>query len=337
MQTRTHQYDIDAEGDERQLAPSRAVARPDNIEMAREVALVEEIPVEAMARAMEAMRRFVRGQLKEGAHYGTVPGIEKPFLMLPGAEQIFRAFNCRPEYETVDRNINPGDPANSFIWRKCRAVNISTGFVMGEADAICMAEEFRDRYGRLTWAKVVPNMLMRADKRAFVKAARTLGATSEFFTQDEDLVIDAPEPQAAQAHHDITARPSPPEQRAPAAKKPAPAAPKPPKGAPEGWGNEYGGQWWWVCPVHGWTRARLWPANDRGPANLSCQSRSEDGSYCRQRVTVQKLNAIRQAFSPSIKPVPVGEETVSPASDEEFDKLLEEEDVDEANYVEVEE
>lgn len=233
--------------------------------------IATEIDVAGMRNAMQAMREFVAGELKANVHYGTVPGVPKKFLWLPGAEQILRGFNCRPEYSTVSQVIDP-NAAYFMFWRKCRVVNIGTGKVVGEADAICTSDEFVDRNGRpLEFSKALPNGLMKADKRAMVKAARTLGCTSEFFTQDEELV---PTRQGGG--------------RAPAA-NPAQG----PSTADTPWPDlhceeDSAGQWWIQCPNHGLSKARHWAANARGPENVACTRKTGD-SWCNVRVDYRKV------------------------------------------------
>jgi len=156
-----------------------------------ETSIIEAVDVEKMKLSMDAFHAFVKSLLVKGIHYGTMPGVRKDFLLQPGAEEIFRAFNCRPEYFT-EREILDRPDGYVMYHRKCRAINIATGLIVGEADAICSSDEgsFRPKANgeKQNFGTVISNVLMKADKRAFVKAARTLGCASEFFTQDEELV-----------------------------------------------------------------------------------------------------------------------------------------------------
>jgi hypothetical protein len=256
--------------------------------------IATEIDVRGMHAAMAAMREFVAGELRENVHYGKVPGVPKNFLWLPGAEQIMRGFNCRPEYVTVQQIIDPNTPYFMF-WRKCRMINIATGKVVGEADAMCTYDEFVDRNGNpLDFSKSLPNGLMKADKRSMVKAARTLGCTSEFFTQDEDLVQ-----QLAQGQNTGTSL----------------ATGSLPKET-NNWAPRYAekdanGQWWMNCPQHGISKAKHWPANNRGPENVAC-TRKTGNDWCNVRVTMPQLRAMQAAamVSPAtVEPPEASEET----------------------------
>lgn len=226
--------------------------------------IATEIDVQGMHDAMTAMRNFVAGELKDGVHYGVIKGVPKKFLWLPGAEQIMRGFNCRPEYVTVQQVIDPNSGYFMF-WRKCRAINIGTGKCVGEADAICTSDEFVDRNGSpLEFSKSLPNGLMKADKRAMVKVARTLGCTSEFFTQDEELVVSS--------GNSGTGTSTPKIKR------------------PTGWCEEVNGQWWIVCRQHGVSKGKHWEANSRGPENIAC-TRKDGDRWCNFRVTMDAVRA----------------------------------------------
>jgi hypothetical protein len=41
--------------------------------------------------------------MKEGVHYGIIPGCKKPSLLKPGAEKLCAAFRLEPEFETTSR------------------------------------------------------------------------------------------------------------------------------------------------------------------------------------------------------------------------------------------
>jgi hypothetical protein len=284
---------IDRDSREITLAPSSQLMQP--------------IDVEGMVLAVEAFHAFVSRILRPGVHFGRMPGVNKDFLWQPGAEEIFRAFNCRPVYETVREVIDPRERYAMF-WRKCQAVSIATGEIVGEADAICSSDEFVENckvkvpvdtsdgtvhcpeHGRTagkSWDRgaslictgktaqpfdrVLPNALMKADKRAFVKCARTLGCASEFFTQDEELVIDAPAQGAAQ----------------PGAKA---AISTPAPGTAWTAGEDY----FLVCPIHGESKAKEW---DRGKT-LKCVRKTGRGKDDWCTFSVPKSKALPEKPAP---------------------------------------
>lgn len=263
----------------------------------RSLELMAEVDVEGMRRGMERFHEFVKSLLKENVHYGKMPGVNKNFLWQPGAEEIFRAFNCRPSYSTVSTQID----ANTgwvFFHRKCEAIHINTGSVVSEADAICSSEEFRRKDGEMQpLSKVLSNALMKADKRAFVKAARTLGCASEFFTQDEDLVDNGDGGGGAAPRRKGTGTP----------------APNPVTGDARAVG-------YWeadskkldrnnkptlriMCPSHGWWFATEWGGRNGMPVTIKCNKKLDDGDYCEFQVPKNASKPSSKAASaPTTKP-----------------------------------
>lgn len=71
-------------------------------------------PAEVLETAKEA-RRMIEGALDEGKDYGTVPGVDKPFLFKPGAERICGAFGAYGDPEVVEKEV---DHDREIHWTK---------------------------------------------------------------------------------------------------------------------------------------------------------------------------------------------------------------------------
>lgn len=82
--------------------------------------------------------------LKEGEHYGKIPGVQKPSLMQSGAEKIAYMFKLVPHY-TVSREDIPGMPGHREYTVTCTLTG-SDGLVKGEAIASCSTMESRYRW-----------------------------------------------------------------------------------------------------------------------------------------------------------------------------------------------
>jgi len=80
----------------------------------------------------------------------------------------------------------------------------------------------------------------------------------------------------------------------------APAAQPNLEGTAVGW-CEVGtdGQWWINCQNHGPSKAKHWPANNRGPENVAC-SRKDGANWCRYRVN---MSAVQQMHAQRVTPV----------------------------------
>ncbi len=178
------------------------------------------LSIEEFSDKWKDFQDFVKSQLKDGVDYGKVPGIAKPFLMLPGAQKIMSRYITRPEYEVID-SIEDWDRELFSFQIKCVLRLMSDDRVVGEGIGSCNSFEEKYRYmwvtekkleGRKplakrtkkgkygTWteyklerkdlASVHNTILKMAKKRAVVDASLTLSNASEYFTQDiEDMEI----------------------------------------------------------------------------------------------------------------------------------------------------
>src|SRR5690606_6848178 len=180
-------------------------------------AVVDARTVENIKAQVMRIREVMRAVMKEGTHYGVIPGTDKPTLYKAGAEVLLSTFHIAVEPEIEDLSIS------DEIRYRVRAVgkHMHTGIVVGvgiaEASsseekykwrrAVC-DEEFDDtpadqrriKYGktrngfyrskqiRTEPADCANTILKMAKKRAQVDLCLTALAASDIFAQDlEDL------------------------------------------------------------------------------------------------------------------------------------------------------
>jgi hypothetical protein len=97
----------------------------------------------------EAIQEFVKTVLKEGVDYGTVPGIDKPFLFKSGGEKLCALFGYAPQYVTLQAIEDWGDrnPLGFFFYRyRCDLVSKKSGVVMGSGIGSANSKEERFRW-----------------------------------------------------------------------------------------------------------------------------------------------------------------------------------------------
>jgi len=163
------------------------------------------------------VQEVMRAVMKEGVHYGKIPGTPKPTLYKAGAEVLCVAFRIAPSYRVEDL----GEQGIARCRVACVGTHQTTGIVLGEGvgecssaeekykwrKAIC-AEEFDlapETMRRLKFAKgdrgvykVIQirteaadhanTVLKMASKRAHVAMTLTVTGASDMFAQDiEDL------------------------------------------------------------------------------------------------------------------------------------------------------
>lgn len=165
------------------------------------------------------VQEVMRAVMKEGTHYGTIPGTPKPSLWKPGAEVLAATFRIAVSYKTEDLSTD------DVVRYRVTAIGVhqTTGIVMGEGMGECSSSEEkykwrkaannrefdatpenrrRIKYGwdrfkkqdtetnqvRTEAADLANTVLKMACKRAQVAMTLNVTAASDIFTQDiEDL------------------------------------------------------------------------------------------------------------------------------------------------------
>ncbi len=194
--------------------------------MGSNAALIEvkqELPAKPLSAAeiraqVNLIQEVMQAVMKEGEHYGVVPGTKKPSLWKPGSEKLLSTF--RIAIEPIIEDLSTDDVARYRV--TARATSMATGAHLGsgvgEASsneekykwrrAVC-TQEFEatpENRRRLKWGKdqkeriyqiqqvrtepadVANTILKMAKKRAQIDVTLTVTAASDIFTQDiEDL------------------------------------------------------------------------------------------------------------------------------------------------------
>ena len=173
---------------------------------------IDQIMVQKM-RVAELMEKV----LKEGEHYGVIPGTNKKTLYKSGAETIALTFGIHPKFEIERFELLNGHreyQVKSLMFRN------SDGMALASGVGICSSMEGKYRwrkkksYNQETRKEIEelienPNLqdqfntiLKMAKKRAFVDAVITATAASDFVNQDledfQDFQVGKLEPRAPQ-------------------------------------------------------------------------------------------------------------------------------------------
>lgn len=204
----------------------------------------EQYPLTAMAVVAQVrlIQEVMQAVMREGTHYGVIPGCAKPSLWKPGAEKLLVTF--RIATESIVDDLSTQDEARYRVTRRGAAIHsgLFVGSAVGECSsseekykwrfASCKAEfeatpEDRRRLKykrdgsaieqiRTNHADVANTILKMADKRAYVALALNTTAASDIFTQDiEDLPSEIAE--GLESHGEPAKRPITPPQAKPAA------------------------------------------------------------------------------------------------------------------------
>ena len=167
-----------------------------------ELAVAEPAAIQAVADVREQVNQIqylMQAVLKEGEHYGKIPGTgknAKPTLLQPGAEKIANMFGLVPTYDIRRTDYQGG---HREIEVTCTLAN-KDGQPVGTGVGTCSTLESKHRYrwtgyGDARHREENPDIadtwntvLKMAKKRAFVDAVKSTTAASDIFTQDvEDM------------------------------------------------------------------------------------------------------------------------------------------------------
>jgi hypothetical protein len=160
------------------------------------------------------VQEVMRAVMKEGVHYGTIPGTPKPTLYKPGAEVLCVAFRIAPSYTIEDL----GNEHTARYRLTCHGTHQTSGIALGDGVGECSsaeekykwrgavtAEEFEyfpESMRRLKFYKngtkgtqvrteaadLSNTILKMASKRAHIAMTLAVTGASDMFTQDiEDL------------------------------------------------------------------------------------------------------------------------------------------------------
>ena len=177
------------------------------------------LPVAEVVSRVRRIQEMMKALMKDGTHYGTIPGTPKPTLYQPGAELLCMTFRVAPS-PTVEDLSTEGRVHYRITMR---GVNQSTGEMLGEGVGECSSseekyswrrpvcpEEFADapvdlrrekwvkgykaepphkiQQVRINPADIANTVLKMGAKRALVAMTRVVLACSDIFAQDlEDL------------------------------------------------------------------------------------------------------------------------------------------------------
>lgn len=93
--------------------------------------------VDELLARFEKIKRVQRAAMKEGTHYGIIPGTDKPALYKPGAEMLCLLFELDPQFSTVERW--DGEHLECVV--TCTLFHAPTGRRLGSGIGSCTTKE----------------------------------------------------------------------------------------------------------------------------------------------------------------------------------------------------
>lgn len=100
-------------------------------------------PVAALVYQVQTVQSAMAAVMKEGEHFGVIPGTPKPTLYKSGAEKLNLLFRLAPRYDLLAEH-RYGE--HLYVRYKCGLYHIQTGLLWGEGIGSCSTKETKYRY-----------------------------------------------------------------------------------------------------------------------------------------------------------------------------------------------
>ena len=102
-----------------------------------------EMTIEELVARTRKVQEAMKAVMKDGEHYGVIPGTPKPTLLKPGAEKLLNLFMLDPEYAALREHE---DGSHLTITSTCTLYHIGTGTRLGSGMGSCSTRESKYAY-----------------------------------------------------------------------------------------------------------------------------------------------------------------------------------------------
>lgn len=150
----------------------------------------ETLSLRQITDRVNVVQRVLREVMKEGTHYGKVPGCgNKPTLLKPGADVLAMTFQLVPSFEVRAVDL----PNLHREYHVTCTMHNASGAMLGQGVGSCSTMEKKYRYRSDKAGNRVENediadvyntCLKMGKKRAHIDATLTVTGASDLFTQD---------------------------------------------------------------------------------------------------------------------------------------------------------
>lgn len=131
-----------------------------------------ELSIDQVKDQVRKIQDLMKSVMREGEHFGTIPGTDKPSLYKAGAEKLGFVFRLIPGFEVTRWDL-PNDHREYEVL--CILKHLTTGAVVGQGVGNCstMESKYRWRYLEESTGKPVPASYWKIRKKN-PKGAQTL-------------------------------------------------------------------------------------------------------------------------------------------------------------------
>lgn len=107
-----------------------------------------ELTIGQTKKQVDKIQAIMKSVMKEGTHYGSVPGVNNKFLYKAGAEKLCLVFRLIPEYKVEKTLHEPVNGVRGHITYDitCNLIHQPSGAYMGQGVGSCSTLEKKYRY-----------------------------------------------------------------------------------------------------------------------------------------------------------------------------------------------
>jgi len=102
-----------------------------------------ELSVSEVHGQVQKIQQLMKSVMREGEHYGVIPGTDKPTLYKAGAEKLCFTFRLVPEFDLERRDLPDGHREYEVV---CTLRHLQSGKVVGQGVGCCSTMESKYRY-----------------------------------------------------------------------------------------------------------------------------------------------------------------------------------------------
>ncbi len=122
---------------ENQSSTALAINKP------ADLAQFGEMSVASIVARKKKINEVMKEVMRDGEHFGRIPGVEKPSLLKAGAEVLATTFGLAPTFKITQTDLASGHREYQIV---CTLHHIATGAVVGEGVGSCSTMESKYRW-----------------------------------------------------------------------------------------------------------------------------------------------------------------------------------------------
>lgn len=119
--------------------PDTAIARSESTALAAR----SELSIEEVTAQVGKIQQVMAAVMRDGEHYGVIPGTNKPTLYKPGAEKLLLTFRLGPRYSSEKTWHDDG---HLTVVTMCELVHIPTNEFIAAGEGLCTTKESKYAY-----------------------------------------------------------------------------------------------------------------------------------------------------------------------------------------------